>query len=352
MIVLVVGKFYAEGFGLEIAEGFEALGHRVERYEPGVTYANGRGRLFKRWVQVKRTVHDLVSNVPLVRERQGRALADAVDRARPDLTVVCHDFLWPSEVETVRARSGAPVVLWFPDAIVNFGRTYFLNAPYDVLFFTDPYVVDRLAQVASSRVCYLPEAVTVQPHMLAPEITAADVAKYGCDLCNVGNMYSYRIAFFSRLTDYDVRLWGNPPPLWMDVRALGDALRAEYLTGAEKTKAFRLAAFVVNNLHPAEFAGVNHRCFEVTGAGGLLLVDRKPALANLFEEGTEILTFGTMAELRDTVAKYLPDEAARREIARRGQARARAEHTYAHRLTLLLDTVAGRADGFPMPALA
>lgn len=351
MTVLVVGKFYTEAFGLEIAEGFEALGHRVERYEPGVTYLPGRGRLFKRWVQVRRIVHDMASNVPLLRERQGRALADAVDRARPDLTVVCHDFLWPSEVETIRERSGAPVVLWFPDAIVNFGRTYFLNAPYDVLLFHDPYVVERLGEVAPGRVRYLPQAFAPQPYMTDFRPTDADRERYTCDICNVGNMYSYRAAFFEHLVDYDLKLWGNIPPMWMRADRLAHALTGAYVNGAEKTKAFRLARVVVNNMHPGEFTGVNRRCFEVTGAGGLLMTDAKPALAGLFKDGTEILTFRTMAELRHKLDACLPDEDARRAIARAGQARAEAEHTYGHRLILLLDTVAGTADGFPMPSL-
>ena len=42
-----------------------------------------------------------------------------------------------------------------------------------------------------------------------------------------------------------------------------------------------------------------------------------------------------------------PDE--RSAIAQAAKSRAYAEHTYALRLSLLLDTLAGRAEGYPVP---
>lgn len=42
---------------------------------------------------------------------------------------------------------------------------------------------------------------------------------------------------------------------------------------------------------------------------------------------------------------------ARAAIAQAGHARAVRDHTYAHRLTVLLDTVAGRAKGYPEPRI-
>lgn len=40
MNILIIGKFYIEGFALHIAETLTAMGHAVRRFEPG--FRSGR----------------------------------------------------------------------------------------------------------------------------------------------------------------------------------------------------------------------------------------------------------------------------------------------------------------------
>ena len=91
------------------------------------------------------------------------------------------------------------------------------------------------------------------------------------------------------------------------------------------------------------------RTFEACGAGAFQMVDRRPGLSQLFEPGRELVTFGDVTDLREKLDYYLERPAERHTIAKAGEKRARQEHTYAHRLNLLLDTIGGSATGYPEP---
>ena len=117
----------------------------------------------------------------------------------------------------------------------------------------------------------------------------------------------------------------------------------------DKVRAFRGAKIVVNNLIYGEIWGVNVRCFEAAGAGAFQMVDWRPGLNHLFEEGKELITFKNIADLKQKIDYWLPREAERTRIREAGRLRAQAEHTYQLRLELLLTTLAGTAQGFTIP---
>lgn len=75
----------------------------------------------------------------------------------------------------------------------------------------------------------------------------------------------------------------------------------------------------------------NVRMFEATGVGSCLLTDDRDNLPPLFTPGSEVVTYAGAEECIER-ARWLLDHPDEREaIARRGQARTLAEHTYAHR---------------------
>ncbi len=89
-------------------------------------------------------------------------------------------------------------------------------------------------------------------------------------------------------------------------------------------------------------AAVNQRVFDVPACGGFLLTDRRPSLAELFEVGREVVTFEEPEEIPEVVRFYLDRPGSRREIATRGRARVLREHTYRHRLEVLIRTMRSR----------
>lgn len=346
MNILVIGKFYTEGFALHIAETLLAMGHAVRRFEPGFRLGRLSGKLGHRIDQVRGVLYTSSDGVPAIRARRMRPLWEVAEAGALDVVIACHDFLWPDEVAELKRRTGAQVAMWFPDALVNFGRGYFMNAPYDGLFFKDPYIKHVLGDVLISPVHFLPECFNPARHWLSEEEIGED-PKYRCDITTAGNQHSWRVACYKHLSNYDVKLWGNPAPLWMNAGAVTAMHQRQGVYNQDKVRAFRGAKVVVNNLHYGEVWGVNVRCFEAAGAGAFQMVDWRPGLNQLFEDGKEIISFKSISDLKEKLDHWLLRQNERQAIAEAGMRRAHAEHTYSLRLQLLLDTLGGRETGFP-----
>jgi spore maturation protein CgeB len=350
MRILVIGKFYIEGFALHIAETLAEMGNTVRRFEPGFRSGRIGGTLGHRINQVRGVLYTNSDGIPAIRARRMRALWEAAEVGSLDVVIVCHDFLWPAEVAELKRRTGAQIAMWCPDHLANFGRGYFMNAPYDGLFFKDPYIKHVLGDVLQSPVYFLPECFNPVHHWLPADQIGND-PQYQCDITTAGNQHSWRVAFYKHLANYDIKLWGNPAPLWMNAGAVVGMYQGRGVYNHDKVRAFRGARIVVNNLHYGETWGLNVRSFEAAGAGAFQMVDWRPGLSQMFEDGKEIVSFRSVVELKQKIDYWLPREEECRQIAEAGMQRAHAEHTYALRLQLLLDTLGGRAAGFSMPRL-
>lgn len=348
MRILVIGKFYTEGFALHIAETLDAMEHDVRRFEPGLRAKPPQGNLGRRLAQVHGALYSNSDSLPFVRARRIRDLWSVAEQESLDLVIVCHDFLWPEEVAELKRRTGALVAMWFPDALANFGRAYFMTASYDGLFFKDPYIVYAMKDVLRSPVYYLPECFNPLRHWL-PEGEIGNDPRYECDITTAGNQHSWRVAFFSHLKEYDVKIWGNRAPLWMSSGQLGGMYQGRGVYNEEKVRAFRGAKIVLNNLHVSEVWGVNARTFEAAGAGAFQLVNHRPGISQLFSEPNELVTFRDIFDLKQKLDYWLPRDDERRAIASAASARAHRDHTYAKRLDLMLNTMSGAKSGFPLP---
>jgi spore maturation protein CgeB len=349
MNILIIGKFYTEGFALHIAETLAMMGHSVRRFEPGFK-APQTGALWHRLNQVRGVIHSATDKVPAMRAARMRRLWREVERGPVDVVIACYDFLLPNEVEELKRRSGAQVAMWFPDAVVNFVTAYFLNAPYDALFFKDPFILHALGSAVRCPIYYLPECFNPERHRLAPGKSPR--LEYQCEICTAGNMHSWRVLVFGHLTEYDVKMWGAPPPLWMPMKGIAGRYQGRPVYYEEKAEAFKGAKIVLNSLHYGEVWGINVRAFEAAGIGAFQMIDWRPGLAQLFEDGRELISFQGIDDLKRKIDYWLPRDAERLEIAAAGMRRAHAEHTYRHRLELLLASLAGSERGFALPPVS
>jgi spore maturation protein CgeB len=347
--ILVIGRFYEEAFADFISKELAALGHSVTDYDPGPKLQSfgSKARFYSnRMKELKRQV-----KVGLGLSNDLRSLTRCVNRLGPfDLILSSHDFLMPNDVETIKKLSRAPMVLWYPDPIWSFNRHMFLNAPFDYLFFKDPYIVDILRRNLGKRVFYLPECFS--PTSLQDVVlTEEDRRRFGTDICTAGNLYAYRISFFQNLAGHEIKIWGLPAPMWARLGPVKHMVRNYYIANTEKVKAFRAAKIVLNNLNPSEIWGTNVRTFEICGARGFQIVDWRPGLEQLFDIDREVVTFRNLEELRHQIARYLTSDTEREVIANAGWERAHRDHTYERRLQLLLATVSGKETGFPLPSI-
>jgi spore maturation protein CgeB len=76
---------------------------------------------------------------------------------------------------------------------------------------------------------------------------------------------------------------------------------------------------------------IKARLFEVPGSGGFLLSEAAPHIDDYFAVDSELATFTGTDELIEKIRYWLEHEDERAQVANRGYARVRAEHTYDQR---------------------
>jgi len=338
MNILIVGNFYTEAFGQHVAETLEDMQHTVFRFEPGIKFKHN-SVFGKRWNTIRQSIYnEILIKVNTFDTFEKRPLFKIVKENEIDLTIVLKDYLNPKQLSLLKNYTSAPVILWFPDAIINFNRSMFLIAGYDALFFHDKYIVKELVSNYNLNTYYLPQGCYPKYHYKI-KMTSNDNKIYGCDISNVGNMYPARIALFNQLTKYNIKIWGNLPPIWADNKKINLMLQGKYVRLEEKIKAFNGAKIVLNNLHPAEINGVNKRTFEATGCGAFLMVNYRPALEELYDIGKEVVAYHNFDDMIEKIDYYLTHEEERQKIAEAGYKRTHKDHTLEKRLNKLFKIV-------------
>lgn len=86
-------------------------------------------------------------------------------------------------------------------------------------------------------------------------------------------------------------------------------------------------------------SGIPLRALDIMGAGGFLLSNYQPELAEQFEDGRELALFGSQEELLDKIMYYLSHEEERLEVARRGFQKVQRLFAYEVRVKQMLELV-------------
>ena len=255
-------------------------------------------------------------------------------------------FIESATIERIRRESRCRSVCFFPDN--PFGSStpplpFGLIGAYDLFVAKDTYFEEELSTYGFRNVAALPH--TYDPAGLEAEFTEEELAPFRADVAFIGGHYDFRERFFSGLTDegVDFKLWG---PRWTAARDPWVRRRIVLerpITAEEKAKVLRATRILVNLQHGGgAIYWPDDKVIQYIGAGACMAVNHKRDIGHIFEIGKEILTFRTREELQALVRRYLADEPARAEIARRGRERARREHTAEVRFRQILEILKER----------
>jgi hypothetical protein len=268
------------------------------------------------------------------------ALLRQIAGARFDL-VFCHKtpLLSPDSVAEVARRAGAKLFSYCPDDPLDPDRSRGhpnvrgLIPRCDVYFTFARFIAAKLGPAGARHVEYLPFAHD-------PELHHPVAGGPPCEVAFVGNHSAERAGWLEPLLDRDLGVWGSR---WSaesrrDAR-FARAVRGDAQVGPAFARIYGAAAIGLNliQVYPD---GHNMRSFEAPACGGFVLSTRTSELATLFEEDREIACFGDRDELREKVARYLADPAARARVAAAGRARVAGE-TYLERARRVLAVLAG-----------
>ncbi len=138
---------------------------------------------------------------------------------------------------------------------------------------------------------------------------------------------------------YNLKLFGDPPQTLRAASPLHRCFQGE-VWGAEMYQALRRSKITLNShIDMAGREAGNMRLFEATGAGAFLLTDFKDNLNTLFEPDREVGVWHSVGHCLAEINRALGDDLGRDAVARAGQARTMAQHTYRHRVAEILGFV-------------
>jgi spore maturation protein CgeB len=171
-----------------------------------------------------------------------------------------------------------------------------------------------------------------------PETPALDV-----DVSFVGTVsvdHRQRIALLEAVAKrHDLKLWGNLPRSLPASSPLHRCFQGE-VWGADMYQALRRSRITLNShIDLAGRQAGNMRLFEATGVGAFLLTDYKDNLDTLFEPDREVVAWRSIDDCLLAIGRAIGDDNGRAAIARAGQARTLAQHTYRHRTAEILGFV-------------
>ena len=154
------------------------------------------------------------------------------------------------------------------------------------------------------------------------------------------DMHTSRTSLLERLVEADLplKIWGMMPPGGLK----NSPLNACYMGPAWGLQMYDVLArskIVINHHGNVPPYANNLRLFESTGSGAMLLTDDKPNLGELFRVGSEVIAYRDADECVDRIRYYLAHEAERAAIAKAGQARTLADHSFEIRMRELIEII-------------
>jgi spore maturation protein CgeB len=314
-------------FAENVGDALQRLGHAVSQLGPA--HHRSRSRLVDRAAGLARQA------LPRLNEHAQDRIVRSALGAGCEVVINLDAYLVPSVVTRLRS-SGARVAFWFPDSVANLGRQLMLLAPYDAIFFKEPFLVDRLRAMLDLPVYYLPEACNPRWHR---PVTSA-----GTESCLViaGNMYPSRVRLLERLIAKGIplRIYGDGFPRWVGETVARTVYTGCYIAREEKARVFRSAAGVLNTMHPSEVSGVNTRLFEAAGCGAAVLTEFRPTIPELFTVGKEVLAFHDFDDLIEQATRLLNERGLTAQLGDAATQRAHREHTFDLRVTAILEKLA------------
>lgn len=325
MKVAIPGVLADDNFADNAAYTLRAMGHEVHT----------RPRTSNAWLAspARRYARALVQKVaPEWPSAEERWLLHLARTTRLDMVLALTQALSDETIFALK-RAGVPhVVAWWGDAPANMRGMGLLSDGWDAVFLKDRNAVDKFRRVGIHAE-HLHEAMNPSWHRPVAERENDTIAI-------VGNFYGYRQFLTRRLMDagVPVALYGGRLPRWA-AREIAARHSGRYVTREEKSRVFGAALACLNSTALSEGDALNCRAFEIAGAGGLQLLEYRPAVEDCFEPGREVLVFHSMEELIGLVAWARDNPEGARAVRRAGARRAVAEHTYEHRLRHILDVV-------------
>jgi hypothetical protein len=270
----------------------------------------------------------------------GRIARYLTDEFEPEFLILTRHAIELGEPSLKAILRRRPAVFWYFDfepklKVIQLGRL------------TGRMCITSLAHIDTFRAAGV-ESVDFLPQAVDPDADIpADSApwQYQCDTSFVGSgQSSHRYAVLravSRVSRLQIRGpgWDNAPG---DLPVAGGPVYGKRLSQVIRGAAISLGASAQAE-QDCDRASASNRMWKVLGCGGFYLGRWVPDIEIFAAGGMHCAWYRDPAQAAELTRHYLEHSADRERIAVAGRSHALAQHTYAHRLALLLE-----GKGYPL----
>jgi spore maturation protein CgeB len=262
-------------------------------------------------------------------DRVGQKIIKLAKEFKPEVVLSVTGLLHPVVLAELGKFAPGRRILWWGDPPANSQKWGILDEGWDWIYVKDRAAADKLRLVGRNA-HLLHEAMNPRWHKPV-------AAQKNGSVVVAGNYYAFRQAIILKLMGDGVafELYGARPPRWShpEIKKLHTG---KYVTGEEKSRVFGEGLACLNTFSLAEGNSLNCRAFEVAGAGGLQIIEYRSAIEECFEPGKELLVFSTYDELTEHLNRARTNPEEMKCIRQAGAKRALSDHTYQHRMQVIL----------------
>src|SRR5258708_23850075 len=347
-------------FGLAdfYAKNFAALGHQAAEihvnnpwlraawarehglaFEPREARAAAERRALPGWLQravtpfkpILRPLGGKVGLSPKLDQQAESILLAQIEEFRPDL--VLNQDLFHIDTKLMRRikEIGNPIAIGQVGIEPSRGEDW---SVYDLLISQLPTTVKFFralgVRAEVNHLAFEPAVLDVLPEKPAADIDLSFVGSVSVD-------HLQRIALLEAVAKrYALKLSGTRPQALPPSSPLHRCFQGE-VWGGDMYQVLRRSRITLNShIDLAGREAGTMRLFEATGVGAFLLTDFKDNLHTLFAPDREVAVWRSVDDCLTAIDHHLGDDKGRAEIARAGQARTMAQHTYRHRAVEIL----------------
>lgn len=262
----------------------------------------------------------------MVEELRGRT-AQLVNLLEPHALFVFKGNYVTSRLLRDASAAGTLSVNYYPDvSFMTHGAELPRALPhYDHVFNAKSFGLADMRAHGVKSVSFL--APGFDPEVHRPmTLSAADDARFGCDVSFIGTWSPKKEAILTALHDampqLRIRIWGNQ---WEKRRrgSLDSCVMGMGITGDDYARAIcasRICLGLLSEARPGSSSGdlITARTFQIPACGAFMLHERNEEVAGYFTEDSEAAFFASPAELAGKVRFYLDNSERRSDVAQRG----------------------------------
>jgi len=252
--------------------------------------------------------------------------------------------LLPPELSAIK-QAGIVTAMWFVEnyRVLDYWKE--IADRYDFFFIIQNGEFEEiLSKMGLANFCYLPLAADLDVHKPV-ELSCEDIKRYGSKISFMGAGYPNRRNILKRLVNYEIKIWGNG---WQNMGVMAECVQENgRRVSIDETVKIYNSSLINLNIHSSITAKgleekgdyINPRTFEIAACKGFQLVDNRRCLPELFEIGSEMISFKDEAEMLRLIDHFLNSPREREEVASLAYNRTQRDHSYTNRMFDLIEFI-------------